>query len=121
MQTTTPNTESETVQSPTDSPTESGASACSAFVVGMPDTKGYMCWLAGDGAEERYYTPSMARRFPTAVAAEAAMIGSERAYKILRESEMSKYTPPHLQEPNAGGMARELAAQDSDKSNDING
>ena len=79
---------------------------CSAFVVGMPDTKGYMCWLAGASAEERYYTPSMARRFPTAVAAEAVMIGSGRAYKILRESEMPKYTPPHLQEPNAKDQAQ---------------
>lgn len=75
--------------------------ACSAFVIGMPDTNGFMCWLAGDTPEARYYTPSMARRFQTAIEAEAVMIGSGRAYKILRESEMPQYTPPHLQGPNA--------------------
>ncbi len=30
-------------------------------------------------------------------------------------------TPQEVSSPNAGGMARELAAQDSDNSNDING
>lgn len=66
------------------------------YVLGFPDAEGFLCWLAGDSEETRYYTPSTARRFASLAEADKAVTGTHRAYKIVRESEMPHYTPPHL-------------------------
>ncbi len=66
------------------------------YVLGFPDADGFLCWLAGPTEETRYYTPSTARRFDTAPEAHRAVAGTRRAYRIILESEMDKYTPPHL-------------------------
>lgn len=70
----------------------------SPFVVGLPDTRGYYCWLAGfkNGDPARYYSPHCAMRFKSHYAAECAILqakathpGKERTYVIVPVSEMA--------------------------------
>jgi hypothetical protein len=68
------------------------------WVVGFPDGSGFLCWLADALRGDRYFTPEMAVRFDSAEAAEGAALAQaeQRAYKVLRESEMLPYVPEHL-------------------------
>ena len=48
------------------------------YVVGLPDTQGGMCWLAGyDSDPTRYYTASLALRFASEKEAEAGIESAE--------------------------------------------
>lgn len=70
--------------------------AAGLFCVGMPDTQGGMCWLAGyDSDPTRYYTPSCALTFETWQAAAEAIERAkqthpfkERTYRIMTVAEM---------------------------------
>lgn len=78
----------------TQSPHPVGSSAL--FCVGLPDTQGGMCWLAGyESDPTRYYTPSMALTFKTWQDAADAIERAkkthplrERSYRILTVAEM---------------------------------
>lgn len=69
------------------------------YVVGLPDTQGGMCWLAGyESDPTRYYTPSCALRFSSAASALQAIVRArkthprrERTYEVIKESEMGNY------------------------------
>jgi len=66
------------------------------FCVGLPDTQGGMCWLAGyDADPTRYYTPSCALTFATWQEAADAIERAkkthpfkERTYRIMPVAEM---------------------------------
>lgn len=68
-------------------------------VVGLPDTQGGMCWLAGyDSDPTRYYTASLALRFDSEKEAEAGIEKAklthpfkEREYVIIPEEEMEDF------------------------------
>ncbi len=84
-------------QTPTERPTRLPASA--GYAVGLPDTQGGMCWLAGyESDPTRYYTPSCALIFKTRVHAVAAIVrarkthpGREREYRVIPASEMARH------------------------------
>lgn len=69
------------------------------YVVGLPDTQGGMCWLAGyESDPTRYYTASLALRFNSTGDAlqgiERARLThpfKERRYQVIPESEMHQY------------------------------
>lgn len=69
------------------------------FCVGLPDTQGGMCWLAGyESDPTRYYTARLALTFTTTQEAEAAIARAkethpckEREYKILPVADMADY------------------------------
>lgn len=66
------------------------------FCVGLPDTQGGMCWLAGyESDPTRYYTPSCALTFKTHRAAVNAIERAKkthpfknRSYRIMTVAEM---------------------------------
>lgn len=68
----------------------------SLFYVGLPDTQGGMCWLAGyESDPTRYYTPSYAMTFSTRQEADDAIERAkkthpfkERTYRIMTVAEM---------------------------------
>ena len=76
------------------SPARVGSDA--VFCVGLPDTQGGMCWLAGyESDPTRYYTPSCALKFETRQAAADAIERAKqthpfkwRAYRIMTVAEM---------------------------------
>lgn len=80
-------------QSTTSAP-KVGSSAL--FCVGLPDTQGGMCWLAGyESDPTRYYTPSLALLFETWQQAADAIERAkkthpfkERTYRIMTVAEM---------------------------------
>lgn len=69
------------------------------YAVGLPDTQGGMCWLAGyESDPTRYYTPSCALIFKTQVHAVAAIVqarkthpGREREYRVILVAEMARH------------------------------
>jgi len=69
------------------------------YVVGLPDTQGGMCWLAGyESDPTRYYTESCALRFDSVEEAETGIEEArlthpfkERRYRVIPESEMHQY------------------------------
>ena len=69
------------------------------YVVGLPDTQGGMCWLAGyESDPTRYYTAEFAIRFPSEAAAEKGIEKAkkthpfkEREYIIIPEIEMEDF------------------------------
>ena len=69
------------------------------YAVGLPDTQGGMCWLAGyESDPTRYYTTSCALIFETQVHAAAAIVrarkthpGREREYRVIPVSEMARH------------------------------
>lgn len=79
---------------PTTSAPKVGSSAL--FCVGLPDTQGGMCWLAGyESDPTRYYTPSCALTFETRQQAADAIEHAkkthpfkERTYRIMTVAEM---------------------------------
>lgn len=77
--------------------------AVKPFCVGLPDTRGRMCWLAGYGSDPtRYYTPEHALRFKTRTSASAAITRAkkthpfkERIYRIMAVAEMETQSNAH--------------------------
>lgn len=69
------------------------------YVVGLPDTQGGMCWLAGyESDPTRYYTASLALRFASEKEAEAGIEKAklthpfkEREYATIPEEEMEDF------------------------------
>ena len=69
------------------------------YVVGLPDTQGGMCWLAGyDSAPTRYHPASLALRSDPEKEAEAGIEKAklthpfkEREYAIIPEEEMEGF------------------------------
>lgn len=89
--------------------TPDSLSAATGYAVGLPDTQGGMCWLAGyESDPTRYYTPSCALIFKTQVHAVAAIVrarkthpGREREYRIVPVAEMARHNAADQQQ--AGG------------------
>jgi hypothetical protein len=73
--------------------------ASAGYAVGLPDTQGGMCWLAGyESDPTRYYTPSCALIFKTQGHAVAAIArarkthpGREREYCVIPVAEMARH------------------------------
>jgi len=69
------------------------------YVVGLPDTQGGMCWLAGyESNPTRYYTPDLAIRFKSEDEAQDGIEKAklthpfnEREYIIIPEEEMEDF------------------------------
>lgn len=74
------------------------------YAVGLPDTQGGICWLAGyESDPTRYYTPSCALIFKAQVHAVAAIVrarkthpGREREYRVIPVAEMARHNAKDL-------------------------
>ena len=75
------------------------STTCKKYVVGLPDTVGGVCWLAGyESDPTRYYTASCALRFDSEESAQAGIEKAkathpfkEREYIIIPEGEMEDF------------------------------